>query len=170
MYWWNAAKLAEDFREGRVGEKERLKYFLATSILWALGSQPFFYYDRTFKIMDLISAAIFVAITIVGTLLCYRANRSGDNSDFIGRMICLSWPIGIKLAVLFATIGLVVFLFAGTLLVSALRGEFTAKTGDVLVEIFCYFIGICYYRLIYKYISLVAHAKASAAPPIGGAF
>jgi hypothetical protein len=54
----------------------------------------------------LISASIFVAITIIGIVLCYRANRRGDNTDFIGRMICLSWPIGIKLGVVFLTIGL----------------------------------------------------------------
>ncbi len=30
MYWLNVSKLAEDLREGRVDERERFKYYLAT--------------------------------------------------------------------------------------------------------------------------------------------
>lgn len=30
MYWWNMSKLADDLREGKLTEDERLKYYLAT--------------------------------------------------------------------------------------------------------------------------------------------
>jgi hypothetical protein len=123
MYWRNVSKLAEDFREGRVEEKEKFNYFLATSVFWFIMAEPFFFYGQTFKTMDVISAAAGLTITIIGIILCYRANRSGDNTDFVGRMICLGWPILIKLAVLFLTIGAVIFILIQMLMESALEAN-----------------------------------------------
>lgn len=161
MYWWNVAKLAEDLREGRVEEKERFKYFLATSILWALGPQPFLYYGQTFKVMDVISAVVLLAITVIGTILCYRANRSGDDTDFIGRMICLGWPVLIKVAVL----GIVVVFFEALFVALALGSESgSSKVVDAVLEVLLVgLLGTYYYWLIYKYMALVAHPKAPAA-------
>lgn len=106
MYWWRVSKLAEDLREGRVEEKDRFNYFLATWLTLTIGTSPFLYYGSTFKITDVIGAAITITVTSIGTILCYRANRRGDNTDFIGRMICLAWPIGVRLLVLAAATGL----------------------------------------------------------------
>jgi hypothetical protein len=36
MYWWNASKPAEDSREGRVDDKERSNYSLATCVVWSI--------------------------------------------------------------------------------------------------------------------------------------
>ncbi|MBI5248339.1 MAG: hypothetical protein HY912_02490 [Desulfomonile tiedjei] len=164
MYWWNVSKLAEDFREGRVEEKERFKYFLATSIVWALGAQPFFYYGQTFKIAHVISAAVFVTVTIIGITVCYRANRTGDNTDFVGRMICLSWPISIKLAVLFSTIVVILFGVIFTVVVLGLKLKpGSSKAMDAAGILFGSLFPICYYWLIYKYITLVARPKAPGA-------
>lgn len=101
MYWWNASKLAADFREGRVDEKERFKYYLATVIAWNIIVQTIFRYgDLSWRAHLLFSLTILI-ITVVGTVLCYGANKRGDDTDFIPRMICLGWPIGFRLAVIF---------------------------------------------------------------------
>jgi hypothetical protein len=162
MYWWNVAKLAEDFREGRVEEKERFKYFLATSIVWCIGAQPFFYYGSAFKIADLIYAAVGLTVTISGTVLCYRANRSGDNSDFIGRMICLSWPISIMLAVTIL-IGTFLFLMFQVLINVALGSDFAYRVSNLGREVVGGLFLSLYYWLAYKYINILAHPKAPAA-------
>jgi hypothetical protein len=164
MYWWNVSKLAEDFREGRVEEKERFKYYLATSILWTLATQPFLYYGSTFRIADLISAAATVTVTIVGIFLCYRANKNGDHTDFIGRMVCLAWPIGIKLAVLFLPV-LVVFVVVFGIAVFRTGPDSDALNYATVGAI----IGgalftIWFYWLLYKYVTLIAHAKGAENP------
>jgi hypothetical protein len=96
MYWWNASKLAEDLREGRVDEKERFKYFLATIVAWILAVQLLPFSGGAFGAEGLISAAVNLAMAVLGIGLCYRVNKSGDNTDFIGRTICMGWPIGIR--------------------------------------------------------------------------
>ncbi|HTY21555.1 MAG TPA: hypothetical protein VMC85_00370 [Desulfomonilaceae bacterium] len=65
MYWWNASKLAEDLREGRVAEKERFKYFLATFVAWSIVVQLFFFAGGTFSIDGLISSAIILAAMVI---------------------------------------------------------------------------------------------------------
>ena len=120
MYWWNASKLADDLREGRVDEKERFKYFLGTIVLWIWASQLIFHFGSPFKIGYLIASAVNLILVIVGIALCYRANSRRDNKDFISRMVCLALPIGIQLGLIFSAI----CLFASFLgsLVSALSG------------------------------------------------
>jgi uncharacterized membrane protein (DUF485 family) len=41
------------------------------------------------------------AVNAAGVLLCYEANRQGDNREFVNRLVCLSWPITIRVTVLF---------------------------------------------------------------------
>jgi hypothetical protein len=95
MYWWNVSKLAEDFQQDRVNEKERFKYYLATSIV-AGGVSQLVWFLGWAKPLHLITAAVILPVTIIGIALRYRANRGNDNADFIARMVCLSWPIGIR--------------------------------------------------------------------------
>ena len=102
MYWWNASKLAEDLREGRVDEKERFKYFLATVALWILAVKLLPFPGGASGVEAWISAAVNVTAAFIGISLCYMVNKRGDNRDFIARMICLGWPAGIKFAVLFS--------------------------------------------------------------------
>jgi hypothetical protein len=96
MYWLRAEKLADDFREGRVDEKERFKYYVATFIAWNLIAQLFLAYGGPFQPMRLIPMALNLIVTVAAAFLCYRVNKTGDNTDFIARMICLGWPIGIR--------------------------------------------------------------------------
>jgi hypothetical protein len=91
MYWLNTSKLAEDLSEGRVDEKERVKYYLATFAALSIIVPVFFYSVGPLSIDDLVYLLVSAIIGVIGIFLCYRANRSGDNIDFIPRMICLNW-------------------------------------------------------------------------------
>jgi hypothetical protein len=106
MYWLRAEKLADDFREGRVDEKERLKYYVATFVVWNL-IPVFFVYGGPFQPIGPISVALNLIFTIAGALLCYRVNKGGDNSDLIARMICLGWPAGIRIVIAFLAMWLI---------------------------------------------------------------
>jgi hypothetical protein len=107
MYSWHVSKLAEDLRDGRVDEKERFKYYLATFVAWNLAAHLFFLHGGdAFSIERLISVTVILAFSVIGIILCYKANKSGDNTDFIARMICLGWPIGVQVVVMISTLAL----------------------------------------------------------------
>ena len=107
-----------------------------------------------------------ITVVCIGTFLCYRGNRSGDNTDFIGRMICLAWPIGIKLLALTVVIGLaigpVVYLTysVGTTLDFSLN---QIREVVSVEEVVCRrAFGILNFWLLYKYVKLVAHPNGIA--------
>ncbi len=149
MYWWNAFKLAEDLREGRVEEKERLKYYLGYTVAASVVVQPGPYFPETLNTVKFISGNANLIIIFIGTMLCYRANRSGDNTDFIGRMICLSWPVGIPFSVLFLTSALYIYVSFGI--------EFDSAT--IFLAIYSAVYWILFYGLLYKCVTIVAQPK-----------
>lgn len=165
MYWWNVSKLAEDLRDGRVDEKERFKYFLATFIAWNTVVQLFIYSGVPFSIGAFISTAVNLTVAVIGIVLCYRANESGDDADFIGRMICLGWPIGVRLVVTFSAI----FLLLGSI-TSMPEGAdgplpFLSTISGKVREIWDRFLGIIvvayYFFDMYRRLAFVAKAQGT---------
>jgi len=162
MYWWKVSALAEDFREGRVGERERFKYYMAFTVLMTIGIVLASYAGQQFTIVNLALDALGAVVTIGGTVLCYRANKRGDNADFIGRMICLTWPIGIKVLVLFV-IASIVSSVPVIIILWEIHGDTGSLGWDVFFNVSVLAAGICYYWLTYKYITLVAGGKEELA-------
>ena len=164
MYWWNASKLEVDLREGRVDEKERFRYFLATFVAWSVVVHLSIYSGIPFSIDSLIWAAVNVTVTVISIALCYRVNKSGDNIDFIGRMICLGWPAGVIFVLTYSVLELVfpflVFLRA-LALGTPLSFLSTALPG--IWDRWIHFSGILfivpYYLMICWRIAYVAQAK-----------
>jgi hypothetical protein len=163
MYWWNVSKLAEDLREGRVDEKERFKYFLATFAAWSVAGLLFFYSGGPFSTESLLSTAVNLTVAIIGVILCYRVNRSGDNTEFVGRMICLGWPIGVRLVVTFSAM----FLLIGSI-TSMPEGAdgplpFLSTIPNKVREMWDRFLGLIvvasYFFDMYRYLAFVAKAQ-----------
>jgi hypothetical protein len=125
MYWLSVSKLEEDFREGRVDEKEKFKYYLGTFVAWYILAQIFFHLGGPFEIKHLIIAAFNLTIIIVGIDQCYMVNSRGHNTDFIPRMICL----GFTLSIIFAVTISVLF-FAFSLFSAAIGHEPLSKIPD----------------------------------------
>lgn len=149
MYWLRVGKLAEDLREGRVTEKERFKYYLATFIAYGVAVQLFIYLGGPFDVDRLISAAVNLTAAVTGIFFCYRINRSGDDSDFIPRMICLGWPVGVWCVMLAGVCAL--FAASGGKL-QELSIRFFA--GQLLI-----FFIVPYYHTIRGHLALIARAK-----------
>ncbi len=157
MYWWNASKLAEDLQEGRVDERERFKYFLATFIGWVLVTQLFAYYGGSFELTRLIPLALSVAAGGLGIYACFKANKAGDDKDFIGRMICLGWPCA------FRTIAFGVVMFAIILVglsgverkttISAATGGFLRWSSWVVIW--------GYFGMVQLYVAYFSHPKGT---------
>jgi len=101
-------KLAEDFREGRVSEKERYKYYLATFIALNLIIEFFFHFGGKLGTERLMPVAVNLGATVAGITLCYRTSKKGNDTDFVERMICLGWPIGMWCILLIFAVSLTV--------------------------------------------------------------
>jgi hypothetical protein len=170
MYWWNVSKLAADLREGRVDERQRFNYYLATFIAWNLAAQLFFLHgDATFSIERLITVTVILAFSAIGIILCYRVNKKGDDTDFIARMICLGWPIGIQFAVMLSA-----FALAGGVAISlgeaSLGRSFLSAFSDQIRGLWRpfywnFFILPYYFTISLNLISIARGKKAEDSPP-----
>jgi hypothetical protein len=160
VYWWKVSKLAEDFQNNRVDEREGFKYYLATIISWTMFLEISQYVGSAFDFISLISFTVGVGGTILGSFLCYGANKNGDDRDFIARMICLGWPITVKLMVILFVPAVIIF--APVAFVLALEGSSSDFAGEVHGLIFELLFVVVYYWMLYKYITIVA--QPSRAP------
>ncbi len=166
MYWLDMPKLAENLREGRVDEKDRFKYYLASITTVGIVVPLFFYSVGPLDVDRLICFVLSAITGVAGIILCYRANKSGDNIDFIPRMICLGWTAAISVLSIFYLIPLVISLVAavhkiGSYLsyVLSVRQHF----GEWRLSIVCFsgmpVLVAIYYGFVYFYVARVAQAK-----------
>lgn len=96
MYFWNISALAEDLKNEKVSQKDKMKYFLVISLdLFRINNTTF-----EIGIIGNIYPFIEMIVIAIGVLLCYKVNRLGDNKEFVDRMVCLSWPISCRINVL----------------------------------------------------------------------
>jgi len=100
MYFWNVGALADDLKHQNVSELEKFKYFILIVIVCFSGDVLRPYLPDTHPLqgkINFIGMALSDIISIVGTWLCFRTNRNGDNQDFIVRFLCLGTVIGIRM-------------------------------------------------------------------------
>jgi len=109
MYFWKTALLAKDIKENLLSDNDWKKYYLASAIFVSLCmyflrvSPP----DET--LIVLVEAILVIGIIIFGVQATYNTNLAGDgsNSNYVQRMVALSFPISLKifaLAILFGVI------------------------------------------------------------------
>lgn len=149
MYIWKTQKLAVELAKGSVGQTEQLKYFLATSVLFVFATTR--YGDASeAAFFDLLAAII---ITVGGIVYCYKNNSRGDSKDFILRMVCLGWPITVKL---------ITIILASTLVLGVVLAELSPDFGDQLFEndyiwsVFIFLATAIYYWRLSVHLSFVA--------------
>lgn len=166
MYWWNVSKLAEDLRDSRVDEKERLKYYVATFIAYNVAVLLLICSGPTFDVDCVISIAVNTTAAVIGIVLCYRRNSRGDNFDFIARMICLGWPVAVRYVVIFSgmvLVMLVLYVFMGQWDAGPLLSTLADKQRKLWIA-FCVghiapFILWSYYATIWGYVGFVAQVR-----------
>lgn len=95
MYFWKTKALIKDLREGKVSEREKMKYLLATSLVYTVAHSIPLEEVYFASYLDGISLAVSVFMAALGILVCYRANKDGQ--AFVERFICISWPVTAKL-------------------------------------------------------------------------
>ena len=97
MYLWKIDSLVNDFKEGKVTQKEEFKYILLFGIMFTFLTSKFLYIDDIYNIYDTINSISMLIITIIGTYYCYIVNSKGDNKDFMVRYMIIGLPAGIRI-------------------------------------------------------------------------
>ena len=100
MYFWNTKKLSEELANNEVTETEKFKYFLGTNILYT-----FFVYYALFSISQvntffILEFFVVLLIVIYGSLRVYRNNGGSKGVILLERVVCLGFPLTIKITVL----------------------------------------------------------------------
>lgn len=107
MNFINDKELAKRFRAKKVPSKERFWYLfiliLAITISDFVLSLPECSHIEI-NGWDFSGGIVQLILAIVGTIVCYKSNESGDDKEFIERYISLAFPIGVQLLLITITL------------------------------------------------------------------
>lgn len=156
MYWWNIKALANELKANKVPQYEKFKYFFAFMLVDAILFEFVYLFplQEGPKVLDYVDSLAIISITLLGIILCYKANKKGDNKEFIDRFICLSWPIGVRLFVIFIAVLIPYFIIADSVLGDSFMEETTIV--DVMITVV---FSSAFYIWIYKYILQISATK-----------
>ena len=92
-------QLALRLKQRQVSSREQLFYLLVFILLSTAMTTSFaldtLHYAPTNQ-WDYCIDVMAITFTIAGTIWCYRANKAGDDKEFIERYVCISLPVLIK--------------------------------------------------------------------------
>lgn len=143
MIWINLKKLEKKLRENTLSEELKIIYFLI--FILALGVPLYFNvaWDYTSPQLRFIDFWIFLGISLVEILLCYKVNNIlWDAKDFFGRYFSLSFVISLRYILPLSIILFIVFmpiLWDGTMI----------WPNEIILTTLIYFIYI--YLLLHSY-------------------
>lgn len=154
MYFWNVKALAQDLREHKVSEYDKMRYFLVMTIALVLSS---YLSVEQFSKLLLLELLLSLIISCVGVIACYRANKAGDNKQFIERFTCLGLPISVRFVVLFTLI-YTIYMIGGYVMFGQRFDVFSEKY--IIVDVFSIAIfEALFYNWMRSYILDVASTK-----------
>lgn len=95
MYFLNYKQLAEDLRDHKISEKQKLHYLIATMIIFSIiYTSRLMPYDGDIT-MALIADVLTLLMIIIGLVIIYQKNQQWDGKHFLERYLCLWFPISI---------------------------------------------------------------------------
>jgi hypothetical protein len=106
MHIWKTSSLQSELKNGTLSQADRFKYFFVFVVLTTIVMEIAGYIPSVSSFEKSTGSVLYIIVTIVGTIWCYKVNKAGDNSEFIDRYICLSLPVGVRLTVLFGAVAL----------------------------------------------------------------
>jgi hypothetical protein len=156
MYFWKVDKLVDDFKTGKVSQKEEFKYMLAFTVLMALITDPVFSETTPYNLYSAINTISLIIVSILGVYYCYKVNEAGDNKDFIVRVICIGLPVYVRVL----TFGIPI-IFVGAIIYDVIYG-FEKMNGDVNeTSIYSLAAGVVATVLYYVYLATKICAVSS---------
>ena len=100
MILWNTKELSNQLRSGAVTEKEKMKYFLITTLMTTfvvagMTKEPDLLLPLHYGFMGLN-----LLITATGVWWAFHVNSMGDGKHFLDRIVCISLPIVLRVIAL----------------------------------------------------------------------
>jgi hypothetical protein len=92
MNFFKDRELAQRLRNNQVSEKEKFIYLLINLMAISIAS--------CLPSSEIIEELLYLSLTIIGTIFCYKVNAKGDNQNYIERYISLGVPIAIQVIIL----------------------------------------------------------------------
>lgn len=93
MYFVSINGLKKDFLEGKVTEKESLKYLIGMIILYGISPSQ----GNTADGATMLAAAIVgLAISIIGLICAYKSNNGSSGNQFLVKYIAISFVVSIR--------------------------------------------------------------------------
>lgn len=173
MYFWNVSELTKRLKNNTLSAYEEAQQYFASLLLYTIGIGL----PHTESLHNLDSALMGwlptlgnILVLLCGIAYCYNINKTGDNKDFIKRMVCLAFPISLRiticaLTIFFVIAGFVSHLFyeihpqATTFHISAtpyFRDE-TTIFGTIFDALYTLFWVTIYYWYTGKQLRKIAH-------------
>jgi hypothetical protein len=156
MYFWKVDKLVDDFKSGSVTQKEEFKYMLLFTVLTVAGTDSYINVDRSYNLYDFINTLSAIVVSAYGLFCCYKINSSGDNKNFIVRVICIGLPVAIRLLVIIIPI----FVLYGAIM-NTLQQPETANPSNYETSVYDIILPISYLILYYNYLARKIKAVSS---------
>jgi hypothetical protein len=148
MYFWNTIALARELRSKSLSQSERMKYYLASSTMYAFIYEIGGYFNPSPSLISIVQSITTVVATVIGITLCYRVNARGDGQEFIDRFVCLSWPIFIRIFAGFSLFYLI-YLLSGTIIGGDRFEKFNESTTYVDMLLSLFLEVVFYWRVAY---------------------
>jgi hypothetical protein len=161
LYFWRIGVLKRRLIEGRLADREAVRYltatFAMTSLLMAFPPvQP--------NAWDIGMGLVGCVVVILGTWWVYRQNGGAAGADFVNRYLSLAWVLTIRiLSPLVAVALLLEVLTAGEELPPAESGPGTALIALILGLLFCQRLG-AHVRDVAKATTGTSHHETAPGP------
>lgn len=91
MLLLNPSRVARGLRTGELTELQKAKLVVAGVVVMSLASTLSGGEVRTWG--SLLYYAVYLACSVAGLWVCFRANEQGDGRSFVERYVCLSIPL-----------------------------------------------------------------------------
>jgi hypothetical protein len=105
-----------------------------------------------YQLLDIINGLLFLGITIVSLIKCYKINKEIDDESLIERYFLLSFPILIRV-IIFTLIGFIVFPIVFAKYLHPIIDE--PYTIRILISVYGFIFGLYLYAsLIFSFIKL----------------
>lgn len=150
MYLWNVDSLVKDFKSGKVSQKEEFKYMLLFTIAITLVSDPILYIGYSYNYYDTLSSALILGISIFGLYNCYKKNTSGDDRDFIVRVMCIGLPVMIRVLSVMIPLLIIVGIIESIFIYPGIIDEESLGNTPMQVVSISVFIAVYYWYLSIK--------------------
>lgn len=106
MHFWKTDQLASLIKQNGLTETMKMHYYLGTSIITTIGLYGMALSSERNLLTGLIEAAVLLLITIFGIKITFKANQGEKGSDYVGRVVALSFPLMIKIIAMSCIFGI----------------------------------------------------------------